>query len=465
VSSELTRVILGSLILKPSLLKATDLLTHNLFLDVRDKTAFEIIDRIYEDGQPEEIDRAILIERLGSGDGSQAFVYSLTDGLYHLSTETFIERVLELKRKNLSRRLASQLKKELATESKTGILDLTEIRAEFDELDRLLFTAKKEDIISLAAVEPKIIDWLWQGRVPKAMLTLLCGDPGVGKSICSIGLAARLSQGLPLPDSQNLTQTCSSLFILGEDPVAQAVRPRADANGADCSKIFIFQEPGFHLTDIAKIRPIVERNKDIGLIVIDPLTAFFPPKTKYFEDPSVRAALLPLAGFAEESGVAVKLIAHFRKAEAEAAIHRVAGSVGLAGIARSILAIMRDEDDPERRLLMSLKSNYSKRPAGLAFTIGQDLKVVFEAAPVEVNTEDVLSSSEKRQAVNEHKFNVHWLLDFLKDGPKTFQEIEKESPGISRRTLFRLADKLEQNGKLERVPGTEGRFKIWRLSA
>jgi hypothetical protein len=94
-----------------------------------------------------------------------------------------------------------------------------------------------------------------------------------------------------------------------------------------------------------------------------------------------------------------------------------------------------------------------------------DAKIVFEDSPIEADTEDIFSSTEKKEAAADHSFNERWLLTFLGDGPKTFQEIEKESPGISRRTLFRLADKLEEKRKLERVPGTEGRFKVWRLPA
>jgi RecA-family ATPase len=387
------------------------------------------------------------------------------DGLQTPSPEMFVGRVRELKEEIIARRLAGHLQKELDVQLKTGLpMDLAEILQDVDELRRLR-QPKDVAVIGLDKIEPKPISWLWPGRIPKGMLTLLVGDPGVGKSFCSIALAARLSRGQGLPDSP-VTMACSSLFILGEDPAAEAVRPRADANGADVSRILLLRESEFHLTDTPKLRWILERHNDVGLIVIDPLTAFFPAKTKWIEDPSIRQSLLPLVDLAEETGVAVLAICHFRKAETDDIIYKVAGSIGLAGIARSILAVTYDESDRERRLLLPIKASYSRRPSGLAFRIAgeeMDAKIVFEDRPIETAAEDVLSSSEKKEATAERSFNERWLLDFLKDGPKIFQEIEKESPGISRRTLFRLADKLEQNGKLERAPGTAGRFKIWRL--
>src|SRR5436305_776759 len=43
------------------------------------------------------------------------------------------------------------------------------------------------------------VDWLWPGRVPRGMLTLLDGDPGLGKSSIVVDLAARVTRGWPMP--------------------------------------------------------------------------------------------------------------------------------------------------------------------------------------------------------------------------------------------------------------------------
>ena len=42
--------------------------------------------------------------------------------------------------------------------------------------------------------------WLWPGRVPIGGLTLLVGDPGIGKSLVALDIAARASRGTPWPD-------------------------------------------------------------------------------------------------------------------------------------------------------------------------------------------------------------------------------------------------------------------------
>jgi len=52
-------------------------------------------------------------------------------------------------------------------------------------------------------VQPEQRRWLWPARIPLGKLTLLIGDPGVGKSLLATDLAARVSAGLPWPDTPN----------------------------------------------------------------------------------------------------------------------------------------------------------------------------------------------------------------------------------------------------------------------
>lgn len=53
-----------------------------------------------------------------------------------------------------------------------------------------------------SALEPAPIPWLWPLRIPLGHLSLLVGDPGVGKSLLAADLAARVSVGVPWPDAR-----------------------------------------------------------------------------------------------------------------------------------------------------------------------------------------------------------------------------------------------------------------------
>jgi hypothetical protein len=46
------------------------------------------------------------------------------------------------------------------------------------------------------------LQWLWPNRIPRGCLTLIVGQPGIGKSLLAVDLAARLSAARPWPDEQ-----------------------------------------------------------------------------------------------------------------------------------------------------------------------------------------------------------------------------------------------------------------------
>lgn len=49
--------------------------------------------------------------------------------------------------------------------------------------------------VLLAEVKPGIVSWLWENRVPLGKITMLDGDPGLGKSLLTLEIAARVTTG------------------------------------------------------------------------------------------------------------------------------------------------------------------------------------------------------------------------------------------------------------------------------
>jgi hypothetical protein len=52
---------------------------------------------------------------------------------------------------------------------------------------------------SLASITPIKVEWLWRPRIPYGKITIIEGDPDLGKSLITLDLAGRLSTGRPLP--------------------------------------------------------------------------------------------------------------------------------------------------------------------------------------------------------------------------------------------------------------------------
>jgi hypothetical protein len=72
---------------------------------------------------------------------------------------------------------------------------------------------------SLIETEP--VEWLWPERVPLGMLTMLVGDPGLGKSLLSVDVAAKVSRA-----------GAAALLLTAEDSPSATVRPRLEGRRA-----------------------------------------------------------------------------------------------------------------------------------------------------------------------------------------------------------------------------------------
>src|SRR5215210_6242678 len=88
----------------------------------------------------------------------------------------------------------------------------------------------------LSEVEPEQVEWLWPGRLPLGKLAVLDGDPGLGKSAVALDLTARVSADLELPDGE-YCEPSGVVLLSAEDGLADTIRPRLDAAGADTERI------------------------------------------------------------------------------------------------------------------------------------------------------------------------------------------------------------------------------------
>jgi hypothetical protein len=118
---------------------------------------------------------------------------------------------------------------------------------------------------SLADIQPETVKWLWEGRIPIGKVTLLESEPGMGKSTLSLELAARVSRGAPMPLERSHAEPGNVIVFSGDDGLADTVRPRLDAAGADLSKIFSVDRE-IDKDDVARLHP--------ALIILDPLPCY-----------------------------------------------------------------------------------------------------------------------------------------------------------------------------------------------
>jgi len=288
----------------------------------------------------------------------------------------------------------------------------------------------------LADVEPKPISWLWPGRIPLGKLTLYSGDPGLGKSLTTLDMAARVSSGTPWPDAPSLLNPAGGVVLLNaEDDLGDTIRPRLDIAGADVSRIIALESvkrfsvgdgsdvgAPFRLTaDLQALGQAIAETDGCKLVIIDPITAYLG-KTDSHKNAELRGVLAPLSALAAQHGVAVVAVSHLNKNAGGLAIYRTMGSLAFVAAARAGWIVVKDTDDPLRRLMLPVKCNLAPDVQGMAYRIesagpsGAPV-VVWEPDPVNVSVDDALTAeyggsgdrTDREQAAD-------WLRIALADG-------------------------------------------------
>jgi len=292
-------------------------------------------------------------------------------------------------------------------------------------------------------IKAQPIRWVWRNRIPAGKLTIIAGDPGLGKSLLTLDLAARLSRGHPLPDGER-AEAGDVIIVSAEDDPADTIRPRLEVAGADLGRIHFLRGAYSHggngsarykqfglgdldtLTDA--LDSIEEEGRDVRLVVLDPLSAYLDGVDDV-SNGDVRGLLRPLAELAARRGTAIIGVSHLRKGMSPVAIYRVTGSLAFTAAARAVYAVVRDPEDRARRLFLPVKCNLSPDLGGLAYRLESAEEVPFlhwEAAPVEQEADTLLGEArgERRSELEEA---AEWLREVLAEGPLPAVDLQRQA--------------------------------------
>src|SRR5207244_1334309 len=86
---------------------------------------------------------------------------------------------------------------------------------------------------------PETVSWLSPGRLALGKLTIIDGNPDMGKSFITLDLCARVTTGRPLFDAapEEAHPPADVVLLSSEDSQADTVLPRLRALGADLSRV------------------------------------------------------------------------------------------------------------------------------------------------------------------------------------------------------------------------------------
>ncbi|MBR2739857.1 MAG: AAA family ATPase [Oscillospiraceae bacterium] len=253
--------------------------------------------------------------------------------------------------------------------------------------------------VSLASeIKPKEVRWLWYPYIPFGKLTILQGDPGDGKSKLMLTLAALLTQGKPLPfcDKDESQEPMAVIYQTTEDDPEDTIVPRFIEAGGETSRLIFIKEDVKNLTFTdTRIRRAVEVF-GAKLLILDPLSAYIGDSVSLNAANEMRAAFSSLAEMARDTGCAVVIVAHMNKMRETNPLYRTSGSIDIAGVARSILAVVRqrNREDPNDRIMVQVKSNLAPTGSGIIFRI-KPMGIVF-LEEIEITAEEAFYSDRTR---------------------------------------------------------------------
>ena len=232
--------------------------------------------------------------------------------------------------------------------------------------------------------------WLYKGRIPAGMMTILAGREGIGKSTVSLDLVARITRGTL--EGRYLARPQNVILCATEDSWEHTIIPRLRAVNADLSRVFHISVQDEHGRsrpisapgDTAAIEKAIRQHKP-ALMVIDPLMAVVDGKVNTNNQQQVQQALEPIVAVCNRSMMALLALIHVNKSASVDALNGIMGSKAFTSLPRSVLYCIADPEDEGNFLLTHEKCNVAKRSPSITYRL---LSVRFELAPEQVDEGD-----------------------------------------------------------------------------
>ena len=289
-------------------------------------------------------------------------------------------------------------------------------------------------MIKMSEIQSQEIDWLWYPFIPYGKLTIVQGDPGDGKTTMVLNIAAKLSKGEGLEENMKVPEPMNIIYQTAEDGLADTVKPRLEAAGADCERVLVIDESDKSLS--MSDERLEEAIKQTGarLLILDPIQAYLGGGVDMNRANEARDMTKKLGALAEKYKCAIVLIGHMNKAAGNKAAYRGMGSIDFFAVARSVLLVGRVEGQPDIRAVVQIKNNLAAFGHPKAFQLSED---GFRwLGDYEITADEVLGGIAPKVNKFEQAKQLLWELAETSNmvSSTEIMELAKEE-GISKRTM------------------------------
>lgn len=294
------------------------------------------------------------------------------------------------------------------------------------------------EIVCATDVQIIPVEWLWHLYVPKGEITLIDGNPGLGKSQMIADLAARVSKGYAMPPIEMGTPVCRGqnvMLLCAEDTIEKTVKPRLQVCQANMNKVFFMKSHGKPLSFPQDIERFEQEcfELDIALVVIDPIMSYIGRDIDTHSDQSAREVLNRLKEFAEHTDISIICLRHLNKRQGDAAIFRGGGSIAFTAASRCNLIVGKHPAEDGVNVLACIKSNLERKPKSLSYAIESvdtpygPIGKISWLEEVAFSADDIADIDKSKQKVNKIERATLLVVETLKKmGPMLSVELQVE---------------------------------------
>lgn len=292
---------------------------------------------------------------------------------------------------------------------------------------------------SMADVEEENVDWIWYPYLARRELTILEGDPGLGKSYLAQIVAGAIADGsaLPSPKKSAMPVQGKIAYFDIENSSGSVTKKRLVANGIKNLSNYYQEEEPFSIDDEPELDNVYDAIEKLRptLVVFDTLNTYMG-KADTHKASETQQTFKRFVDIARRFNCSVLVLRHLTKSSKERALYRGQGSISFTGLARVVMTVGTSPDDPETRVMAVTKINVTRAPKALTFTIralpdtlkDQDRSEFIWGKYVDLSADEIVASVPKRKEDNGAS---EFLSDML---PCTFVEIMRsaEARGFTR---------------------------------
>lgn len=316
---------------------------------------------------------------------------------------------------------------------------------------------------NLEDVEEEDIDWVWYPYLARGELTIIEGDPGLGKSYLAQMISGHIIDGKRLPRGSDIPSGSKTVkgkvvYFDIENSAGTVTKKRMIDNGFENLKDYIQEEGIFSIDDeeaLDRIYEALERVKPT-LVVFDTVNTYLG-KADAFKGHEAQQAFVKFREIAKDFNCAVLVLRHLTKSSKERALYRGQGSIAFAGIARVVVTVGLSPEDEETRIVAITKLNIAAKPKSLDFTIeplpnqpkAHDRSKFVWGGTNDYTADEIVSVSGKKSEKNKERDEAKGFLKSTLSGDKEIEESKvlrmAEARSISLKALKFACDEMNIN--------------------